>query len=204
MNFLTLLPLAIVMIAGPQILSAVFLATSEDWKKNSAAFVFGAALSITIVVTAGYLLLNRASDEGASNDALYVVVLVLLLIIAVRTFLGRETAEPPKWMGTLQTASARLSFKLGFLLLGVFPTDIITSVTVGSYLAAHEDPWVHALPFIGLTLLLLSAPALAVLALGHRAEGFLPKVRDWMNDNSWAVNEVVIAFFIAITLSNLI
>jgi hypothetical protein len=135
----------------PQILSAVFLATSEHWKKNSAAFVLGAALSITIVVTAGYLLLNRASDEGASNDALYVVVLVLLLILALRTFLGRKTAK-----------------------------DIITSVTVGPHLAAHEDPWVHALPFIGLTLLLLSAPALAVLALGHRAEVFLPKVRDWV------------------------
>jgi small neutral amino acid transporter SnatA (MarC family) len=45
------LPLAFVMIAGPQILSAIFLATSEDWRRNSAAFVAGAAVSITIVVS---------------------------------------------------------------------------------------------------------------------------------------------------------
>jgi hypothetical protein len=204
MNFLTLLPLALVMVAGPQILSAVFLATSENWARNSAAFVFGASLSITLFVTAAYYLLDEASDQGASNESLYVVVLVLLVIAAVRVFLGRKTAKPPRWMGTLQTASGRFSFRLGFLLLGVFPTDIITSVAVGSYLAAHGDPWRHALPFIGLTLLLLAVPALAVLAFSHRAEVMLPRARDWMNANSWVVNEVVLAFFVAITLSNVV
>jgi len=34
MNFLTVLPLAFVMIAGPQILSAIFLSTSENWHRN--------------------------------------------------------------------------------------------------------------------------------------------------------------------------
>jgi len=204
MNFLTLLPLAFVMIAGPQILSAIFLATSEDWRGNSAAFVLGAALSITAFVTAAYFLLNGVSDAGASDDAIYVIVLVLLVAAAVHAFLTRKTAEPPKWMGKLETASRRFSFTLGFLLLGVFPTDILTSLAVGSYLAAHGDPWWHALPFIGLALLFLSVPALTVIALGERGKRLLPKVRDWMNENSWVVNEAVIAFFIVIVLSELI
>ena len=204
MNFLTLLPLAFVMIAGPQILSAIFLATSEDWRANSALFVLGAALSITAFVTVAYFLLNGVSDAGASDDTLYVIVLVLLVAAAVHAFLTRKTAEPPKWMGKLETASRRFSFTLGFLLLGVFPTDILTSLAVGSYLAAHGDPWWHALPFIGLALLFLSVPALTVVALGERGKRLLPKVRDWMNENSWVVNEVVIAFFIVIVLSELI
>jgi hypothetical protein len=202
-NFLTLLPLAFVMIAGPQILSAVFLATTENWERNSAAYVSGAALSITIVVTIAYLALNGASNQGASNDALYVIVLVLLVLAALHTFRTRKTAEPPKWMGRLQTATPRFSFRLGFLLLGVFPTDILTSVAVGSYLAGHGDPWWHSLPFIGLTLLFLALPSLVVLMFGRRAREFLPKARDWMNENSWVVNEVVIVFFIGITASNL-
>lgn len=41
MTLAKLLPLAFVMIAGPQILSAIFLATTENWQKNSAAFVAG-------------------------------------------------------------------------------------------------------------------------------------------------------------------
>jgi len=203
MNFLTLLPLAFVMIAGPQILSAVFLATSEEWRRNSAAYVLGAALSITIVVTIAFFALSGASNAGASSDALYIVVLVLLLVAALHTFLTRETAEPPKWMGKLQTANPRFSFKLGFLLLGVFPTDILTSVAVGTYLAGHGDPWYHALPFIGLTLFFLALPSLTALAFRKRAETFLPKARDWMNTNSWVVNEVVIVFFVVITASNL-
>jgi Sap, sulfolipid-1-addressing protein len=203
MSFLQILPLSFVMIAGPQILSSIFLATSENWKLNSVAYVLGAALSITIFVTAAFLLGSGARDEGASNDALYVVVLVLLLAAMLRTYLKREESEPPKWMGKLQTANPRFSFRLGFLLLGVFPTDILTSVAVGSYLAAHDDSWTHALPFIGLTLLLLSLPALALLVLGERGERFLPKARDWMNTHSWIVNEIVLALFVALTIDNL-
>jgi hypothetical protein len=203
-NFLTILPMAFVMIAGPQILSAVLFATSEHWERNSAAYVTGAALSITIFVTAAYYLLNGISDAGASNDAIYIVVLALLAIAAIHTYRTRETSEPPKWMGRLQTASPRFAFTLGFLLLGVFPTDILTSVAVGSYLAAHGDPWRHCLPFIGLTLLFVATPALILLAFHERAKVFLPKVRDWMNTNSWVVNEIVIVFFVAITLSNLL
>jgi thiol:disulfide interchange protein len=196
--------MAFVMIAGPQILSSVFLATSENWRRNSAAYILGAALSITLFVTLAYLLLNEASKGGASNDSLYIVVLVLLLAAAVHAFLTRKTTEPPKWMGKLQTASPRFSFQLGFLLLGIFPTDILTSVAVGTYLAGHGDPWWQALPFIALTLLFLASPALILLVFRERAERFLPRARQWMNDNSWVINEIVIGFFMLITLSNLV
>jgi len=53
-------------------------------------------------------------------------------------------------------SEARLSFKLGFLLLGVFPTDIFTS-----------------------------------------------KARQWMNDKTWVVNEIVLGLFIALTISDI-
>ena len=203
MDIAKLLPMAFVMIAGPQILSAIFLATSEKWRQNSAAYVLGASLSISAIVTAAYLLGGGDSDGGPSSDTLYIVVLALLVFAAVHVFRTREESEPPKWMGKLQTANPGLAFKLGFLLLGVFPTDILTSVAVGGFLAGHGDPLWHYLPFLGLTLLFLALPAILVLALGQRAQTFLPKVRDWMNDNSWVVSEVVIVFFIVLTASNL-
>jgi hypothetical protein len=198
-----ILPLAFVMIAGPQILSAIFLATSENWRRNSAAYIAGAALSITAIVTIAYFVSSGASDAGASNNTLDIVVLVLLVAAAVHTFLARKTAKPPKWMGKLQAASPKLSFKLGFLLLGVFPTDILTSWAVGTYLASHGDPWWHYLPFVLLTLFFLGLPAILLLTFGQRAQDFLPKVRDWMNTNSWIVSEIVIALFIVITANSL-
>ena len=201
MNLVKILPLAFVMVAGPQVLSAIFLATSEKWRQNSAAFVAGAALSITAIVTAAYFLSNGAHDAGASHDSIDIVVLVLLVAAGLHTFFTRKTAEPPKWMGKLESAEPGGSFKLGFLLLGVFPTDILTSIAVGGYLASHGDPWWHMLPFLVLTLLFLALPSLTVIALGSRGKEMLPKVRDWMNDNSWVVSEIVIGFFIVIVIS---
>jgi hypothetical protein len=203
MNFLTILPMAFVMIAGPQILSSIFLATSENWRANSAAYVLGAALSVTAIVTIAFFVGAGAKDSGTSDTAIFVVVLILLIAAAIHTYLKREQSEPPKWMGKLQTATPRLSFKLGFLLLGVFPTDILTSVAVGSYLAGHDDPWWHLLPFLALTLFLLALPSLMLVVFGERAQRFMPKARQWMNDNSWVVNELVIGLFIALTISDI-
>jgi cytochrome c biogenesis protein CcdA len=201
-NIATILPMAFVMIAGPQILSAIFLATSENWGRNSAAFLAGAALSITVFVTIAYWV-GRGINSGGGDDTLDIIVLVLLVAAGGNVFRTRKTAEPPKWMGRLQEATPKLSFGLGFLLLGVFPTDILTSWAVGSYLSNHGDPWWHLLPFLLLTLLLLALPAILILLLGQRAQRFLPKVREWMTTNSWIVNEIVIAFFVGVTADSL-
>ena len=198
------------MIAGPQILSSIFLSTSERWRANSAAYVFGAALSISLVVVAAYLLGSNISGGGDgllganTRQLLFVVVLVLLFYAAVETYRNRKVSEPPEWMGELTNASPRFSFRLGFLLLGVFPTDIVTSVSVGTYLAANGAPVTDAAGFVLLTLFFLALPSLGVFLLGKRAETALPKLRDWMNDNSWIISEAVIALFVVLTLQNLL
>jgi Sap, sulfolipid-1-addressing protein len=208
MNLASVLPLAFVMVAGPQFISAVFFATSEKWKGDSATFVAGAAISITAIYTAAYFLFKGAKQSGGSHNGstthvIDVVILVLLLFAVVYTFRRRKTAKPPEWMAKLQTASLRLSFNLGLLLLGVFPTDIATSVSVGGHLANKRAPWGDGLPFILLTLLLLALPGLMVLLLGKRAQAFLPKVRNWMTANSWIVSEVVLGLFIVIVSKSL-
>lgn len=204
MDFLKILPLAFVMVAGPQIISAFFFATSPDWKRISAAYVLGAMASIALVVGASYLLRQGAGESGEGSSGLSttdVVILVLLFFAAVRNYTKRNESEPPKWMGKLQSATPKTALVLGFLLLGFFPSDLVTSISIGGFLSEHGDPYWHALPFIFLTLLLLGLPALAVAAMGERANAALPRIRDWMNQNSWIVSEVVIVFFIVIILS---
>jgi hypothetical protein len=75
---------------------------------------------------------------------------------------------------------------------------------VGSFLSNAGDPWWHLLPFLALTLSLLALPSLLVIALGARAQVLLPKLRDWMRDNSWVVNEAVIGLFVLLTIDNLV
>lgn len=204
MNLAKVLPMAIVMIAGPQILSAIFLATSERWRANSIAYVLGAAISISIVVTAAYILGDGIATSDSGSETVYWIIVGLLVVLAVRVYVRREESEPPKWMGKLQAASPGFSFKLGLLLLGIFPTDIITSVAVGSFLGSQGDPLWHAIPFLALTLVLLGSPSLLVTLMGERGQRLLPRVRNWMNANSWLVNEFVILLFVALTVNNIV
>lgn len=201
MDFAKVLPMAFVMVAGPQIISAFFFATSPSWKKISGAYVLGAAVSIPLVVAIGYLLTNGVGEESSGLSTADYVVLALLLFAMYRNYAKRNESEPPKWMGKLQHATPKTAFVLGFLLLGFFPSDLITSLSVGSFLSNHGDPYLNALPFVVLALLFLATPALMVVALGERAQTVLPRVRDWMNQNSWIVSEVVLVFFIVIILS---
>jgi succinate dehydrogenase hydrophobic anchor subunit len=60
-----------------------------------------------------------------------------------------------------------------------------------------------ATPGFFLTVLLVAIPLLILLLMGRRAEGILPKTRQWMNVNSWVVSELVIAFFLVVTISGL-
>ena len=106
-------------------------------------------------------------------------------------------------MSKFQTAGPKFAFILGLALLSVFPTDIITSITCGLHVARHDDPYWQVLPFVGLTVLLLAVPAIAVVLLGDKAKVLLPKFRDWMSANSWIVSEIVIAFFMALTIKSL-
>ncbi|WP_114578229.1 GAP family protein [Saliphagus sp. LR7] len=204
MSWLEILPLVFVMVAGPQILTPIFLATTEHWRANSAAYVAGASLSITLVVTLAYVFGVGAVGQDASNTTLSAIILGVLLLAMGHTYRTRNESEPPRWMGKLGAATPRFSFRLGFLLLGFFPTDVLTSAAVGSYLAANDAPWADAVPFVLLTLFVLALPSLVLVGFGERAESFLPKARDWMNENSWIVNEVVIVFFIGLALNNLL
>ena len=209
MTLAAVLPLAFVMIAGPQIISSFFLATSSEPVKNSISYLAGAALSITTVVTVAYLIAegssgNRGGDSGGTAETVIDwIILALVLFLIAHTFLTRKTSQPPSWMGKLQEARPKFAFLLGLALLGVFPTDIASSIAVGLHVARHGEAWWQCLPFVALTLLLLGLPLLGVLVLGHRADVVLPRIRDWMNGHAWVVSEVVLVFFAMITVNSL-
>ena len=134
-------------------------------------------MTITYLIVRGATGGGAAPVKGDKGIALDVIILVLLSFLAFNVYRKRHEAEPPKWMGKLQQATPGFSFKLGFLLLGVFPTDIVTSVTVGAKLARAGMPWWPALVFVAVTLFVLAIPALLVAALGERARSFLPRAR---------------------------
>jgi threonine/homoserine/homoserine lactone efflux protein len=202
---LQILPLAITMMAGPQIMAAIIFVTAPKALRVSVPFLAGVTIATTVgvIITttiASLLSLGDPSDSGSSGNIIQYVLVGLLVALAVKNYMGRETAEPPGWLGALQQADAKRAFMTGLLVILLMPSDLIIMLTVGTNLAQNNAGLVAALPFIGATVLVAALPLLFFLLFHRRAETFMPKVRDWMNSNSWLVNIIVCGVFIALIL----
>jgi Sap, sulfolipid-1-addressing protein len=207
---LAVIPLAITMNAGPQIMSAIIFVTANKPLKLSAYFITGVVIAVTVGVTITYTLatvlgnsvsLGDPSESGSLGNIIQYVLVGLLVFLSIKSYVGRETSEPPRWLGAMQNAGPRTAFMAGLLLLSVFPSDLVILVTVGINLAQQDASLLGAVPFVVATILIAALPALAYLLFRRRAERAMPKVRDWMNKNSWLVNIIVYIVFILLILS---
>jgi Sap-like sulfolipid-1-addressing protein len=207
---LAIIPLAITMNAGPQIMSAIIFVTAPKALKLSAAFLAGVAIAVTVSVTITYtfatllgnsISLGDSSNNGSLGHIIQYLLVGLLVFLAIKNYVRRESIEPPRWLDALQHAKPRTAFTAGLLLLSVFPSDFVVLVTVGMNLAQNNAPLVAGLPFIGATILIAALPVLFYLLFHRRAQRVMPKVRDWMNINSWLVNIIVYVIFILLILA---
>jgi hypothetical protein len=206
---LEILPLAITMMAGPQIMSAIIFVTHQKAVPVSVAFVAGVAMATVVGVAiakgisallGGSVSLGNSSDSGAAGNIIQIALVALLVAAAVKNYLGRETAEPPKWLGKLLEADPKQALRTGLLVILLMPSDIVIMLTVGMNLETSHSSLIDALPFIGATVLVAALPLLGFVIFHHRAVSAMPKVRDWMNANSWLVNIIVCGIFIALIL----
>jgi Sap, sulfolipid-1-addressing protein len=204
---LEILPLAITMMAGPQIMSAIIFLTTPKPVKVSASFVAAVAIATTVGViiarALGALLgnivpLGDTSDPRSIGHIIQYLLVGLLVFFAVKNYVNRETIEPPRWLGTLQSADWKTAVKTGLLLILLFPSDLIILLTVGVNLEHNDLGPVGALPFIAATTLIAALPLLLYLLFHSRAQRLMPQVRDWMNTHSWLVNIIVCVIFVAL------
>jgi threonine/homoserine/homoserine lactone efflux protein len=206
---LDILPLAITMMVGPGIMADIVLITTPKPVRVSAAFVAGVAIATTVGVIAAFALasllgnsvsLGDPSGKGSIGNVIQYLLVGLLIALAVKSYVQRETVEPPRWMGVLLNADPGRAFKTGLLLIWLMPSDIIIMLTVGVHLEQNDTSPVAALPFIAATALVAALPVLLYVLFHRRAQRLMPKVRDWMNANSWLVNIIAYVAFIALIL----
>src|SRR5215207_7545106 len=131
---LAVIPLAITMNAGPQIMSAIIFVTAPKALKLSAYFLAGVVIAVTAGVTITYTLasvlggsvsLGDPSDSGSLGNIIQYLFVGLLVVLSIKSYMRRETSEPPRWLGALQNAKPTTAFTTGLLLLSVFPAALI-------------------------------------------------------------------------------
>ena len=206
---LAVIPLAITMNAGPQIMSAIIFVTAPKALRLSAYFLAGVVIAVTVGVTVTYTLatvlgnsvsLGDPSNSGSLGNIIQYLFVGLLVFLSIKSYVNRETSEPPRWLGAMQNATPRTAFMAGLLLLSVFPSDLVILVTVGVNLAQNNASLLGAVPFVVATILIAALPVLSYLLFHRRAVRAMPKVRDWMNTHSWLVNIIVYVIFILLIL----
>jgi hypothetical protein len=207
---LAVIPLAITMNAGPQIMSAIIFVTANKPLRLSAYFLAGVVIAVTVGVTITYTLANLlgnsvslgdSSDSGSLGNIIQYLLVGVLVLLSIKSYVGRETSEPPRWLGALQNAKPTTAFTTGLLLLSVFPSDLMILITVGVNLVQNDASLLGAVPFVAATIFIAALPVLSYLLFRRRAQQVMPKVRDWMNTNSWLVNIIVYVVFILLILS---
>jgi hypothetical protein len=201
---LQILPLALIMVMGPQILTAIFLVTSQKPVPNSLAMLVGVTLAACASIAAWYGIVKAIGidpKEGGGPTTADYVVSGLLALLAIHVYRGRGTAELPKWMGALQSAEPRRAFSLGFLLIFLMPTDIIAVISTVNFLHDNDKDIVDGWPLAAATVLLMALPIIAYTLLGDRAKRAMPGIRTWLSGHGWLVNLIVIVYFIYQSLS---
>ncbi|AEM85338.1 GAP family protein [Streptomyces violaceusniger] len=207
---LQILPLAVTMMAGPQIVAAVILVTTARPVRVSLAFLLGVA-----VATAAGVALARGlcgllgqvvspgspADRGSAASVVQLVLVGLLALVAVKNVVKRRTVEPPKWLGALMEAGPRKALTTGLLIILLMPSDIVVMLTVGANLEQHRAGLAAALPFIAATVLIAALPLLGYLLLGDRARRAMPRLREWLATHSWVVNAAACLIFIVLILT---
>lgn len=206
------MPLAITTMVGPQILVAIiFITAKKDAIKVSLSYLLGILFAASAFITAVFvaarlfgLSANASGQPPHWANTVEVILVVLLIVLSLRSYLTRKTAKPPKWLTGLQDTKPGTAFKLALLLIFLMPTDIMVMLTVGLHLAAHgSNPTdlLYALPFLAVVMLIAGFPLYSYLLFRKRAERAMPKLRDWMQENSWLVNIIIYLFFIYLVLT---
>jgi hypothetical protein len=159
-------------------MSAIIFVTAPKPLKLSAYFLAGVVIAVTAGLTITYTLatvlgnstsLGDSSDSGSLGNIIQYVLVGLLVFLSIRSYVRRETIEPPRWLGAMQNAKPRTAFTTGLLLLSVFPSDLVILVTVGVNLAQNNASLLGAVPFIVATILIAALPVLSYLLFRRRA-----------------------------------
>lgn len=186
---LTLVPLAVVMVTGPQILTAMILATDERRGPLTLRFLLGAIVGMAIVSGLAFLTGFTISNTFTLPNFVKWTVIALLALVMVATFVGRNGNTRTKAKETHRRQPN--PFLLAILLLGVFPTDLLTNLAIGASLSEHPAPLGYLLLFIAVTCVLLLIPLAIVAILGERAHGVLDSLSEFIKRYTWVLTEVI-------------
>jgi threonine/homoserine/homoserine lactone efflux protein len=186
------------------VVAVVLMLLTPRARAAALAFLLGWVVGIGALGTLVVLLAGPAvgSDEDVPtwSAVLHLVVGVLLLALAVRTWRGRPRgdAEPstPSWMRAVEHVTPVRAFGLAVLLGAVNPKNLLLVVSGATTIAAataSTGAQLGALAvFVVVASLGVAAPVVAHVVAGPRAAAPLDELRAWMVRNNVTITSVLL------------
>jgi threonine/homoserine/homoserine lactone efflux protein len=200
------LPLGVGVALSPlPIVAVVLVLAGARGRANGPAFLLGWLLGLAVVGTVALLVAAALgpADDGAPADWvswLKLVLGVLALLLAVRTWRGRPTGdgepELPAWMAAIDSWTVGKAFGFGAALSGLNPKNLMLTLAAGAAIAqtgidAAEQAVALAV-FVVIGGLGPGIPVAISAILGDRAGRRLAELNTWLARNNAAVLAVVL------------
>lgn len=200
------LPLGVGVSLSPlPIIAVVLLLGTPRGRANGPAFLIGWIAGLVVVCAAVLLLAGGAGASENGEPAGWVawvklILAVLLLLLAVRTWRGRPRGddEPtlPTWMASLDTFTTAKSLGIGAVLSGVNPKNLMLTLGAGAAIApigvAAGQQLIAIVVFIAVGSLGIAVPVVVYLVGGSDAEQRLSGWKDWMARHNAAIMAAVL------------
>ncbi|WP_281540574.1 GAP family protein [Maribacter aestuarii] len=195
-----ILPLALSVMLGPQILVGMLLITRKDPIKSSLIYITAIILTLILTTYMYYSIIQRTDLHMASFAGVPMLkyfLIILFIVLIIRSLLKRhQVTAPPKWMQGIATASLGKIFMIGLCLIAFMPTDIAVTFSIGSILNSASSSFLEAWPFFGAVLFISFLPLIIYFSLGSNGSQYLEKVNRWLNTHGYIINIIVFTFFI--------
>ena len=207
MTGVSILPLALTVMLGPQILVAILLVTTKKPVQSSLVYILAVTLTIICTTTLAYFIISisgihHVSHGGGKGSILKYILVGLLAFAMIRTFINRKKLTAmPKWMSNITTSSLKRIFVIGVMLIAFVPTDIAMALTVGGFIVHSNGVLSDAIPFFSLVTLIASIPLIMFLSMGKRGEQNMERINTWLNSHGWVVNMIIYPLFIYLLLA---
>lgn len=201
------LPEAIGIALSPfPIIGLILILFTKQARTNSLAFLVGWLLGLAVVGAIVLALVNTGkitAGEQTTETGIKWGSLLLglaLIFMAYRQWQKRpkagETAETPKWMGTIDSIKPGAAFGLGALLSGVNPKNLILNLAAATTIASSgldsTQQIIVLIIFILISSITIIGPVLYVQIEGAKAEKGLNELKGWLIQHNSAIMTVIL------------
>jgi hypothetical protein len=207
-----LIPLGLVIALSPiTIIPAVLVLQAPRPRPSSLAFLAGwllglAALTALCVAASGLLGgLHKSTPSWASW--LRVVLGAALILFGIYRWLTRHGhSESPGWMRSFATITPARAAITGAVLVVARPDVLLICVPAGLAIGASgldaAGDWLATSFFVTIAASTVAVPILAYAAAGHRLDGTMARLKDWMEKNNAALMAAILILIGAMVLYN--